>query len=126
MGVNQILCIRGATTVCENSEKEITLKSVELIEEICSRNALYEENFEVVSCTISSTKDITAFYPARAIRESAVIDAPLFSAQEPSIENSLPLCIRLMLEVANYGNERLVAKHVYLHGAVNLRKDLKI
>ena len=121
--INQVFSIRGATTVNENSVEQITERSVELMSEIVSRNNLTNADFEVTDYIISTTDDITAFYPARAIRESGVINAPVFSAKEPSIDGALPLCIRVMVRVSNSG-ERVDPKHVYLHNAVNLRKDL--
>ena len=122
--INQIFSIRGATTVEENSVSQITERSVELMKEIVSRNNLSDNScFEITDYIISTTEDITAFYPARAIRESGVVNAPIFSAKEPSIDGALPLCIRVMVRVSNSG-ERVEPKHVYLHDAKNLRKDL--
>lgn len=122
--INQLLSIRGATTIECNSSEQIIERSVELIKDIVSKNALNnKDKFEIVDCIISTTGDITAFYPARAIRESGIIDTALFSALEPQIDNSLALCIRVLLHVANYG-DRVAPKHSYLHGAKNLRKDL--
>ncbi|MBQ8882873.1 MAG: chorismate mutase [Clostridia bacterium] len=122
--LSQVLSIRGATTIEENTPEQIATRSVELIAEIINKNGLEDkERFEVSDCIITTTGDITAFYPARAIRESGIIDTALFSALEPPIENSLKLCIRVMLRVNNYG-ERTKPNHAYLHGAKNLRKDL--
>lgn len=122
--LNQVLSIRGATTIEENTQEQIESRSVELIAEIINKNGLDDkERFEVADCIITTTSDVTAFYPARAIRESGIIDTALFSALEPPIENSLKMCIRVMLRVNNYG-EKTKPVHVYLHGAKNLRKDL--
>ena len=122
--INQVFSVRGATTVDANTAEEITLRSVELMSEIVKRNGLNEnKNLEVTDYLISTTDDITAFYPARAIRESGVIDAPIFSMKEPAIDGALKMCIRLMVRVANSG-DRVEPKHVYLRGASNLRKDL--
>lgn len=122
--INQIFSIRGATTVSSDTVEEITERSVELMREIVKRNGLdVNKELEITDYLISTTEDITAFYPARAIRESGVVDAPIFSMREPSINGALGLCIRLMVRVANYG-DRVEPRHVYLHGASNLRKDL--
>ena len=122
--LNQVFSIRGATTVDADTEEQITLRSVELMTEIVKANSLTDNpDLEITDYMISTTEDITAFYPARAIRESKVVDAPIFSMKEPSIKGALPLCIRIMVRVANYG-EKKAPRHVYLHGAVNLRRDL--
>lgn len=116
----KFFAIRGATTVEKNSIEDITKSSVDLIKKICIENNLTNDN--VVSIMCSTTTDITAFYPVRAIRESGIIDAPLFSMIEPEIENALPLCIRIMIHVNKEYDFK--AKHIYLNGASNLRKDL--
>lgn len=122
--VNQILSIRGATTVKENTVEAITERSVELIKEIVEKNGLNSNgNLEVTDILISTTADLTAAYPAKAVRESGLIDAPLFSMQEPVIQGALPMCIRFMIRVANHG-EKIVQHHVYLHEAAKLRPDL--
>lgn len=122
--INQVFSIRGATTVDADTVSQITERSVELMREIVQRNGIdVNKDLEITDYLISTTDDITAFYPARAIRESGVVDAPIFSMQEPTIKGALRLCVRLMVRVANSG-EIVVPKHVYLYGASNLRKDL--
>lgn len=123
--INQIFSIRGATTVDADTREEITLRSVELMREIVERNELDKNgSLEITDYIISTTDDITAFYPARAVRESGVVNAPVFSMKEPCIKGALKYCIRFMVRVANSG-ERVEPKHVYLRGAANLRPDLK-
>ncbi len=114
-----IYAIRGAITVDENTESEICRRSVELMREIVLRNPNVSH---IVSTVISTTDDITAFYPARAIRESGVIDSPLFSCKEPSIDGGLPLCIRVLVTAVSETESK--PNHVYLGGAKALRKDL--
>ncbi len=121
--INQVYSLRGATTIEENTREQIVERSVELMREIVERNSLNDEEVEITDYLISTTDDVTAFYPARAIRESGVVDAPIFSMKEPSIDGALRMCIRLMVRVANSGEKR-TSKHVYLHGAAGLRKDL--
>lgn len=106
--------IRGATTVT-NDENSITERSVELIKSLYAANSLKDN--DVVNIVISTTSDITAFYPARAIRESGVA-APVFSVQEPSIGDALPLCVRIMITAYTKNSQ-----HIYLHGAKVLRPE---
>ena len=117
-----IFAIRGAITIDRDEKEEIEAKTRTLIKTISEKNNIGKA-CTPVSLIISTTSDITAFYPARAVRESGLIDVPLFSAQEPSIKGALPLCIRMMLTVTSENNEQK-AEHVYLGGAATLRPDL--
>ncbi len=122
--INQVLSIRGATTVAENTAEAITIRSVELLKEIIERNGLNNNgDLEATDMLISTTADLTAAYPAKAVRESGLINTSLFSMQEPTIQGALPMCIRFMIRVSNYG-ERVEPRHVYLHEAKKLRPDL--
>lgn len=120
--IDGIYAVRGATTVDSDSEKQISSRVRELIKVMADKNSFGKGNTPI-SCILSSTSDITACYPARAARESGIVDCPLFSCLEPPIKGSLPLCVRVMFHVA--GTEKAKAKHVYLHGAKVLRPDLR-
>lgn len=125
MAINQIFSLRGATTIDNNTSIEIINSSVELMQALILANDLVNKDFEIVSIIASTTTDVTAFYPVRAIRESNLApNVPLFSCIEPSIENSLPLAIRFLLQVTSKSDTIVLPKHVYLKGAKNLRQDL--
>ena len=110
--------IRGATTVAKDCPEDIRYSVRELLDAIFSENSLRLD--EVVCIMLSSTADITSFYPAKAAREAGYARFPLYSSTEPSIEGSLSRCIRVMILV-----ERSKAvKHIYLREAKMLRKDL--
>jgi len=118
----QVYGIRGATTIDSNTAANIKKASVELIKELLDKNKIKSK--DIVSITISSTGDITKSYPAKHIRECGLTaEAPLFSSLEPNIEGALPLCIRILLHTQ--GNTILPVRHIYLHGAKNLRPDIK-
>lgn len=110
--------IRGATTVREDSPQEIREAVAELLKEIAARNASVQES--CISILLSNTEDIRSLYPAKAAREAGFSGCALFSAQEPSIDGALPLCIRALVLAEGDAPVR----HVYLRGAANLRKDL--
>ena len=110
--------IRGATTVREDSPQEIREAVAELLKEIAARNASVQES--CISILLSNTADIRSLYPAKAAREAGFSGCALFSAQEPSIDGALPLCIRVLVLAEGDAPVR----HVYLRGAANLRKDL--
>ena len=140
-GINEAIVTSGGVNVSEINPKTMESKLVpglyfagEVLDadaltggfniQIADRNGLYEKNgLEATDILISTTEDLTASYPAKAIRESGIVRAPLFSMREPAIDGALSKCIRLMVRVANYG-ERVEPRHVYLHEAAKLRPDL--
>ena len=110
--------IRGATTVDIDSAEQIKERVKELLEGICAQNGIEKQS--IICIMFSNTSDIRSYYPAKAARECGFSGCALYSSLEPEIEGSLALCIRVMLLV----DEDIKVKHVYLHGAANLRKDL--
>ena len=98
--------------------QEIREAVAELLKEIAARNASVQES--CISILLSNTEDIRSLYPAKAAREAGFSGCALFSAQEPSIDGALPLCIRVLVLAEGDAPVR----HVYLRGAANLRKDL--
>lgn len=121
--ITDITAIRGAITVEHNNEQEIADATKDLMSEIAQRNDLGSSEKKIISILISTTADLTAKYPAAVLRSMGYNDAALFSSLEPIINNSLPMCIRLMVNVAIYGG-MLEPKHVYLKNACILRPDL--
>ena len=114
--------IRGAITANENSVEEIGRVARLLITKMMSLNQL---NFDQIGAAIfSSTQDLTATFPTAAVRQLPSFSLiPLFDTREPAIENSLPMCIRILLLVDTDKDLRDIC-HVYLEGAKKLRPDL--
>jgi chorismate mutase len=114
--------IRGATTIERNGEQEILDATTELLNHIIAENEVKPEH--ICSVFVTVTADITATFPARAIRQMAGWElVPLMCSLEIPVENSLPLCIRLMMLV-NTDKQQHEVKHVYLRGARILRPDI--
>lgn len=113
-----MIAIRGATTVDYDCAVQIKERVTELLSEIKSANNLDES--KIVCLMFSSTSDIRSYYPAKAAREAGFYSCPLFSSLEPDINGSLDLCIRVMA----LAEVSAPAKHIYLHGAKVLRKDI--
>ncbi len=114
--------IRGAITVDDNSEEKIWQAARLLVTEILSLNELHAE--DICAIIFSTTEDLTAAFPSSAIRQlSALRLVPLFDTREPAVENSLPLCIRVLI-LANLDRPQQEIRHVYLNNAKNLRPDL--
>lgn len=114
--------LRGATTVEHNDAAEIFAATRELIEALVEANQLVPE--DVASCYITVTPDLTAAFPAKAVREQDGWEyVPLMCAVEMSVPGSLALCIRVLLHV-NTTESQIGMKHAYLRKATVLRPDL--
>ncbi|NEW06072.1 chorismate mutase [Paenibacillus sp. SYP-B3998] len=114
--------IRGATTVEHNEEQEILTATGELLRAIVDANDFRPE--DICSVFITVTGDITATFPARAIRTMTSWElVPLMCSLEVPVENSLPKCIRLMVQV-NTNKKQDEINHVYLKEAKALRPDI--
>ena len=115
--------IRGAITVDENDKEQICLAARQLVTKILSLNELHIENIGAI--IFSTTEDLTAAFPSTALRKRPAFRlVPLFDTREPAIENSLPLCIRVLI-LADTDKAQNKIRHVYLGGAKNLRPDLE-
>ena len=114
--------IRGAITIDENSKEKIWSAAQLLVKKILSLNELHIENIGAI--IFSTTEDLTAAFPSTALRERPAFRlVPLFDTREPAVENSLPLCIRVLI-LADTDKVQNKIHHVYLGGAKNLRPDL--
>lgn len=116
-----MVTIRGAITVNENSETEILNNTKELLEEIQSKNNIDKDN--VVSIIFSCTKDLDAAYPARAARDLGYTQVGLMCFNEMYVVGSLEKCIRVMF-FYNTATDKKDIKHIYLKEAKKLRPDL--
>jgi len=116
-----VISIRGAIVIPDNTKACILGETKFLIEEILKSNNVEAE--EIISIVFSATRDLTASYPAPAARELGIVDASLLCVQEMYVENSLPMCIRLLMNVNKDSNQKAV-KHIYLNGAEALRPDI--
>ena len=114
--------IRGATTVKENSREQIWQEARHLVTNILSTNELRAENIGAI--IFSTTEDLTAAFPSSSVRQLPAFRlVPLFDTREPAVENSLPMCIRVLI-LADTDRAQNKIHHVYLGGAKNLRPDL--
>lgn len=113
--------IRGAITISENTSIDIKNSSIELFREIMKNNNLSIE--DLVSIFFSCTRDITADFPGRFIREEFnLTETAIMHYNEMHVDNSMPLCIRILIHVDQPKPEKVFP--VYLRDAKNLRKDL--
>ncbi|MDD3831971.1 MAG: chorismate mutase [Clostridia bacterium] len=110
--------IRGAITITHNTAECIAQGTHTLVSTIMSVNSIAPA--DVVSIIFTCTRDIDQAYPAKTAREMGFDGCALMCMQEMYVENSLPMCIRIMV-LANTGNN---IKHCYLEGAKILRSNL--
>jgi chorismate mutase len=114
--------IRGATTVEEDSPQAIVGATQELL------SALVEENriapADVAAVWFTTTRDLTAEFPAVAARRMGWSEVPMLCGHEMDLstdhDGNVPRCIRVLVLV---NTERAASqlRFVYLHGASRLR-----
>ncbi|MGM9928152.1 MAG: chorismate mutase [Bacillus sp. (in: firmicutes)] len=114
--------VRGATTVINNIEQEIVANTEELLLAMIESNGITPES--VCSVIVSSTEDLTAAFPAKAVRSLEGWNyVPVMNVREIAVPDALEKCVRVMLHW-NTEKEQQQIEHVYLREAVVLRPDL--
>ncbi|MFB3160298.1 chorismate mutase [Neobacillus sp. 179-J 1A1 HS] len=114
--------VRGAITVDCNSKEVIISATEELLKQVIEGNNILPE--QVASVFISTTDDLNAAFPARALRKfPGWTYVPVMCMRELAVPNALPLCVRVMLHVNTAVPQEEIV-HVYLGGAKVLRPDL--
>ena len=116
-----IRAIRGATQVSANTPEAIATGVKELIQVILDANSLTPS--DVISVFFTSTPDLTAAFPAAACREIGFASVPLIGSVEVDVPGALAMVIRTMLHVESVKSHEEIT-HIYLHGAVALRRDI--
>lgn len=119
----KVRAIRGATTVVEDSKAAIESAVVELVTTLMAKNKITEE--DLISILFTATPDLKSEFPATAARTAGLSNTPLICAQELDIAGALTKTIRVMVHVYT-AREKSEVEHIYLHGAVSLRRDLSI
>ncbi|WP_436372679.1 chorismate mutase [Cytobacillus sp. BC1816] len=115
--------VRGAVTVDKNRESEILEATELLIRQMILENKINSE--DVASVFISVTEELTAAFPAKAMRSiEGWTYVPVMCMREIPVEGSLRNCIRVMMHV-NIDVPQQNICHIYLREAIQLRPDLK-
>ena len=113
-----ILSVRGATTISSDSKNEVEDKTTNLLNTIIDSNNINKNN--ILFIIFSATDDIKSYYPATVARTKLNLNnTALFSTEEPSINGSLKNCIRILLVYKDSNNK--LPKYIYQEGAKNLR-----
>jgi len=111
--------LRGATTVDEDTEDQVTERTRALLRAMVERNGL--AHGDIVSVLFTMTDDVHSMFPATAARGAGFGDIPLICARELDINGGAPRCIRVLMHVETDAEQ---LHHVYLEGARGLRDDL--
>lgn len=119
----QVRALRGATTVEEDTEQQVTERVQEMLRELMERNGLEED--DIISIFFTATADVVSTFPATAARGIGFGAVPLICASEIPVPGSMPHCVRALLHVSTT-RSRAELRHVYLHGALGLRDDLPV
>ncbi|MGQ0624492.1 MAG: chorismate mutase [Sporichthyaceae bacterium] len=116
-----VRAIRGAVQL-DVDEREHMLASVrELISAILDRNAITVE--DLISVVFTATPDLHSEFPAVGARDIGITDVPLLCAAEIDVAGAMPRVIRILAH-AEIDLPKAEISHVYLRGAIALRKDI--
>jgi chorismate mutase len=107
--------------VGSNSADAISAGTQELISEILRSNGITPQN--VISILFTASPDLTASFPAAAVRKLGFEDTPLICAVEIDVPGTLERTIRVMAHVEIELKKEEIT-HIYLHGAKALRADI--
>jgi chorismate mutase len=121
VGRSAVRGIRGAINVSNNTKCEIIPATRELLIKMAKANHVKKEDISSIFFTM--TADLDAVYPAAAARELGWINVPLLCAVEVSVPDSLPQCIRILMQVNTELSQQEII-HIYLREARQLRADL--
>ena len=116
-----VRAIRGATQVDADDREQVLEATRELVTAVMERNQLVHD--DVISILFTATPDLVSEFPALAARELGFGDVPLMCATEIDVPHALPHVLRLMAHVET-DRPRTEIQHVYLRGAIALRRDI--
>lgn len=115
--------IRGATSASANTREAILQATRELLAEMLRLNGIAAFD-DIVSVLFTTTRDLTATFPAEAARELGMNLVPLLCASEIDVPGTLGRCVRVLLHV-NCAKAQAEIVHVYLREAKMLRPDMQ-
>lgn len=119
--MSAVRAIRGATQLDVDEREHLFERTAELIAAVLTENRI--DTDALISLIFTCTPDVVSDFPAAAAREFGLGDVPLMCAVEMDVAGAMPRVVRLMAH-ANLDVPRSGVKHVYLHGATALRRDL--
>lgn len=117
-----VRAVRGATQLDVDERDHLLGRVTELVREVLARNELSTD--DLISIVFTATSDVRSEFPAYAARTIGITDVPLLCAQELEVPGAMPRVVRLLAHVET-SRPRAEIRHVYLHGARELRTDLR-
>ena len=118
--------IRGATTAEANTAEAITEATEELLNQLISLNGLDKD--EVCFAYFTTTRDLTAEFPAYAARRLGWLEVPLLCGHDMDVRlpnpRGVPMCIRILL-LYNTPKPQSAMRFAYLRGAQAIKADLE-
>jgi chorismate mutase len=112
--------VRGAITVKKNTPQAIVTATETLLRRLVEGNGISFQ--DVASIIFTTTPDLDAAFPAKAVRRMGLYDVALLCTQEMPVKGDLPRCIRLLVHW-NTDKEPHEIVHLYLGEAQRLRPD---
>lgn len=113
--------VRGAVKVKANTRGAILEAASELLQALLSRN---EMDSEMISCIfMTTTPDVTAEFPAYAVRENGFTHVPVICSVEIAVPTAMQSLIRVLI-LWETEKKQTEIEHVYLGEAAKLRPDL--
>jgi chorismate mutase len=109
--------VRGATVSPENIEEKILEVTIELLNQIIANNKINPD--DIISVIFTSTSDITACFPGKAVREMGLGTISVLDTRAPNINGDISLCIRVMM----YVDTSQTLSHVYMGDTKKLRPE---
>jgi len=117
--------IRGATTVEVDTADEIISATREMLEAVIEANGIKPE--DIAGVWFTTTRDLTAEFPAIAARLLGWLEVPLLCGHEMDVSGanprSIPRCIRVLIQV-NTDKPQSGMKFIYLRRAEEIKADL--
>ncbi len=117
--------ISGATTVEADNAASIEAATDELLRALIDANAI--DPGDIAGAWFTTTKDLTAEFPAIAARKLGWTEVPLLCGHEmdvdPANPRSIPMCIRVMV-LLNTDRPAAEMRFVYLRRALDIKTDL--
>ena len=116
-----VRAIRGAIQLDVDEREHLLASTRELVTAVLEANNLHTD--ALISILFTLTADLRSEFPALAARELGMGDVPLLCTTEIDVPGAMPRVVRLMAH-AEMDVPRDKVQHVYLRGAVGLRRDL--
>lgn len=116
-----VRAVRGATQLDVDEREHLLSSTRELVQAVLDANPMGPE--DLISVVFTVTPDLRSEFPAVAARELGLGDVPLLCCTEIDVPGAMPRVVRLMAH-AELDVPRADVRHVYLRGAIALRRDI--